>query len=64
MLVGKVLLVLQQAQLGVDGATTADNAGDAVGRQGNVAQQHASMNGPVVNTLAAYMADDSQQPGT
>ena len=51
MLVGEVLPMLQQAQLGVDGSTTADNTRDAVGCQGYVTQQDTSVDGPVVNTL-------------
>jgi hypothetical protein len=35
----------------MNGATTGHDAGDAVGCQGNVAQQHASVDGPVVDTL-------------
>ena len=37
----------------MDGASSGDDAGDAVGRQGDVPQQHASMDGEVVHALQA-----------
>lgn len=51
MLIGKVLLVLQQAQLGVDGAAPRHNARDAVGCEGDVAQQDTCVDRPIVDTL-------------
>lgn len=50
-LVSKVLRVVQQAEFGVDGAAARHDAGDAVGSEWNVAQQHAGVDGPVVNAL-------------
>mmetsp|Transcript_39561 Transcript_39561/g.88014 ORF Transcript_39561/g.88014 Transcript_39561/m.88014 type:complete len:263 (-) Transcript_39561:381-1169(-) len=35
----------------MDGASTTDNAGDTFGSEGDVAQQHTGVDGPVVNTL-------------
>ena len=35
----------------MDGASAGDDAGDAIGRQGDVPQQHASMDGEVVHAL-------------
>ena len=51
MLISKVLLVFQEAQLGMNGAATTDNAGDTVCSERDVAEQHTSMNGKVVHTL-------------
>lgn len=44
-------LVVQQAQLGVDGAAARHDACDAPRREGDVAQQHARVDGPVVDAL-------------
>mmetsp|Transcript_18714 Transcript_18714/g.33393 ORF Transcript_18714/g.33393 Transcript_18714/m.33393 type:complete len:243 (-) Transcript_18714:966-1694(-) len=50
-LVGEILLVLQQRQLGVDGAAAADDAGEARGCERDGGEQHAGVDGPVVNPL-------------
>jgi hypothetical protein len=44
----------QQAELGMDGAAAADNAGDAVCSEGDESQQHACMDGKVVHALQAH----------
>jgi hypothetical protein len=47
----KVLDVVEQAQLGVDAAAAADDAGDARRRERHVAQQHAGVDREVVDAL-------------
>ncbi len=49
--VEEVFLVVGQAPLGHDRATAADDAGDALGGQRHVAQQHAGVDGEVVHAL-------------
>src|SRR5207249_10496820 len=49
--VGEVLFVVGKAPLGVDRAPARDDARDAVGRKGDVAQPHARVDGEVVHTL-------------
>ena len=44
----------------MDGASSGDNASDSLGREGNVAQQHSSMNGEVVYTLYVHSVNGSQ----
>src|SRR5471032_3376761 len=51
MRVGEVLFVVRQAPLGHDRTATRDDAGDALGRQRYVAQQHAGVDGEVVDAL-------------
>mmetsp|Transcript_59573 Transcript_59573/g.72914 ORF Transcript_59573/g.72914 Transcript_59573/m.72914 type:complete len:477 (+) Transcript_59573:302-1732(+) len=50
-LVCEILLVLGDAQLGMDGTTTADNTSEALGCQWHKTQQHTRMNRPIVHTL-------------
>src|SRR3989449_508076 len=49
MRVGEVLFVVGEAPLGVDRAPTRDDAGHAVGRERDVAQPHARVDGEVVH---------------
>ena len=42
------------AYLGMNGASSGDNAGDSLGCEGDVAKQHSSMDGEVVNTLFTH----------
>ena len=53
--VEEVLLVVGQAPLGEDGAAAADDAGDALGGQRHVAQQHAGVDGEVVHALLGLL---------
>lgn len=43
--------MVQQAQLGMDGAATRHDAGHTGGSEGHVAQQHTRVDGPVIHTL-------------
>ena len=49
--VEEVLFVMRQTPLGHDGATTRDDAGDTVCGQRHIAQQHARMDGEIVDAL-------------
>ena len=49
--VEEVFLVVGQAPLGHDAAATADDAGHAGGRHGHKAQQHAGVDGEVIDAL-------------
>ena len=49
--VEEVLAVVGQAPLGQNGAAARDDAGDPLGRQGDIAQPYAGMYGEVIDTL-------------
>ncbi len=49
--VEKVLAVMREAPLGQDRAAARDDAGDAIGRKRDVAQQHAGVNREIVHAL-------------
>jgi hypothetical protein len=53
--VEEVLLVMRQAPLGEDRAAAGDDAGHALGRHRDVAQQHAGMDGEVVHALLGLL---------
>jgi hypothetical protein len=53
--VEEVLLVVRQAPLGHDRAAAADDAGHALGGQRDVAQQHAGVDGEVVDALLGLL---------
>lgn len=50
-LIGKVLPVVSETPLGVNGAASGDNASEPLGSQGDEPQKHSSMNCKVVNSL-------------
>ena len=49
--VEKILLVMREAPFGHDGPTATDDAGHAFGGEGNEAEEHAGMDGEVVDAL-------------
>ncbi|MPM54526.1 hypothetical protein SDC9_101304 [bioreactor metagenome] len=53
--VEEAFLVVGQAPLGHDGAAAGDDAGHAVGGHGDVAQQHAGVDGEVVHALLGLL---------
>ena len=53
--VEEALLVVRQAPLGHDRAAARDDAGDALGGQRDVAQQHAGVDGEVVDALLGLL---------
>ena len=53
--VGEVLLVMREAPLGHDRAAARDDAGHAPGGHRDVAQQHAGVDGEVVDALLALL---------
>ena len=53
--VEEILLVVRQAPLGHDRAAARDDAGDALGGQRHVAQQHAGVDGEVVDALLGLL---------
>ncbi len=55
--VEKVLLVMREAPLGEDRSAARDDAGDAPRRHRDVAQQHAGVDGEVVDALLALLDD-------
>mmetsp|Transcript_3529 Transcript_3529/g.5111 ORF Transcript_3529/g.5111 Transcript_3529/m.5111 type:complete len:276 (-) Transcript_3529:692-1519(-) len=55
MFVGKVLLVVEDIPLGMDGSTTADDACHTVNGCGNVSEKNTSMDGEVINTLLSLL---------
>ncbi|MNQ77555.1 hypothetical protein D3C85_924320 [compost metagenome] len=65
MLVEEVLLVVGQAPLGHDAAATGDDAGEALGGHGHVAQQHAGVDGEVIHPLLGLLQQGvaEQLPG-
>jgi hypothetical protein len=50
-LIRKVFSVVEEAELGVDGAATGDNASDAISSERNEAEQDACVDGEVVDPL-------------
>mmetsp|Transcript_2080 Transcript_2080/g.3616 ORF Transcript_2080/g.3616 Transcript_2080/m.3616 type:complete len:280 (-) Transcript_2080:999-1838(-) len=54
-LVCKILLVLGDAKFGMNGTTTADNTSEAFCGEWHEAQQHTSMNRPIVHTLFSLL---------
>ena len=57
MLVEERLLVVSKAPPRHDGATAADNAGNAIARQRYIGQEHAGVNGHIVHALFALLDD-------
>ncbi len=55
MLVEEALLVMRQAPLGHDRTAAAHDAGHAVGRQGDVGQAHAGVDGEIVHALLGLL---------
>ncbi len=53
--VRKVLAVMGQAPLGVDGPAAADDAGDSLGGQRHVAEQQPRVNGEVIHSLLGLL---------
>ena len=53
-------VVVWVAYLGMDGASSRDNASDSLGCEGDVAQQHSSMNGEVVHTLHMHTINEEK----
>ncbi|VUM29528.1 hypothetical protein PGKDCPLP_04316 [Stenotrophomonas maltophilia] len=55
MRVEEILLVVRQAPLGHDRATAADDAGDPLGGERHIAQQHAGVDGEVIHALLGLL---------
>ena len=55
MRVEEILLVMRQAPFGQDRAAAGDDAGDALGRQRNMRQPHAGMDGEIIHALLALL---------
>mmetsp|Transcript_18421 Transcript_18421/g.40109 ORF Transcript_18421/g.40109 Transcript_18421/m.40109 type:complete len:256 (+) Transcript_18421:667-1434(+) len=51
MIIRKVLLVVENAPLGMNGSSTADDTSHSFNSHWNIMEQHSSMNGEVIDTL-------------
>lgn len=57
MLIGKVLLVVEDVPFGMDTSSAGDNTSLARDSHGNVTKKYSSMNGEVVDTLGSLFEE-------